>query len=374
MIVSPSPRRRSDARRRSQLTGILAVFVAVLCISLVACRKAPADSAAAAGTTGDTTPKTGGEVVVYTALDREFSEPILKKFEAATGIKVLPKYDTESTKTVGLVSAIRTEKNRPRCDVFWNNEIVNTIRLEDEGLLAPYESQATLAMPAVFRDKQKMWTGFAARARVLLVNNDLVPVADTPARVEDLADARWRGKVGIAKPLFGTTATYVACLFAVLGPDQGADLLSRLKANDIRIEAGNKQVAMAVSAGTLAMGLTDTDDALGEVESGKPVRIVYLDAAPDQLGTLFIPNTVSMLKDCPNPDNARLLIDFLLSPEVEADLAKGEGAQIPLNPAVTTAVRVKTPKDVKAMEVDFAAAAAQFDAAAAYIESHFLSN
>ena len=54
-------------------------------------------------------------------------------FEKASGIRVLPKYDVESTKTVGLTAAIIAEAARPRCDVFWNNEILNTLRLEAEG-------------------------------------------------------------------------------------------------------------------------------------------------------------------------------------------------------------------------------------------------
>ena len=70
------------------------------------------------------------EVVVYSALDREFSEPVLDDFTKASGIRVLAKYDDESTKTVGLTSAIIQESGRPRCDVFWNNEIINTLRLE----------------------------------------------------------------------------------------------------------------------------------------------------------------------------------------------------------------------------------------------------
>ena len=58
------------------------------------------------------------EVVVYAALDREFSEPLLDEFQRQTGIRVLPKYDVESTKTVGLVNAIIQERPRPRCDLF----------------------------------------------------------------------------------------------------------------------------------------------------------------------------------------------------------------------------------------------------------------
>ena len=50
------------------------------------------------------------EVVVYAALDREFSGPVLEDFEKASGIRVLPKYDDESTKTFGLTNAIKATR------------------------------------------------------------------------------------------------------------------------------------------------------------------------------------------------------------------------------------------------------------------------
>ena len=77
--------------------------------------------------------RSADEVVVYTALDREFSEPLLDEFQRQTGIRVLAKYDVESTKTVGLVNAIIQEQARPRCDVFWNNEIMHTLAAGEDG-------------------------------------------------------------------------------------------------------------------------------------------------------------------------------------------------------------------------------------------------
>lgn len=95
--------------------------------------------------------ESGPEVVVYVALDREFSEPILADFERETGIKVLASYDAESTKTVGLTNQLLAERDRPRCDVFWNNEILNTLRLENAGLLDVYRAPGRVALPAAVR-------------------------------------------------------------------------------------------------------------------------------------------------------------------------------------------------------------------------------
>lgn len=311
------------------------------------------------------------EVVVYAALDREFSEPILSDFTSETGISVAAEYDIESTKSVGKTQQIMAEANRPRCDIFWNNEVLNTLRLEEKGLLAVYHSPAAESYPEYFRSKDGAWHGFAGRARVLLVNTQVVPEEQRPKSIYDLADKKWKGKVGIAKPLFGTTATHAACLFAALGDDKAKKFFQSLKVNEIQIRGGNKQVAVGVGRGELAFGLTDTDDAITEVERGAPVVIVYPDREENELGTLFIPNTLCIIKGAPHQANAQRLVDYLLSPAVEEKLALGPSAQIPLNTAVKIKPRVETPQTVHAMRVDFAAAAKKWDAAAKYIHDEF---
>jgi iron(III) transport system substrate-binding protein len=310
-------------------------------------------------------------VVVYTALDGKFSKQVLDDFTAAAGIEALPKFDTESTKTVGLAQAIIAESARPRCDVFWNNEILNTLRLQQRGLVELYRSPAAEDFPPEWRSPEGAWHGFAARARILLVNTNIVTESDRPASLGDLADAKWKGRTGIAKPLFGTTATHAACLFAVLGDEEARQFFGDLKANDVQVLAGNKQVAQAVSAGQLAFGLTDTDDALVEIEGGQPVAIVYPDQGEGQFGTLFIPNTLAIVKGCPHPDAARNLVDYLLQPAVEKRLAEGPSGQVPLNPKVKAELRVETPKTIRAMQVDWDAAAESWDAAAAFIRDEF---
>ena len=314
----------------------------------------------------------GPEVVVYTAHDRIFSEPILVEFERQSGIRVRAKYDTEATKTVGLVSALRAEKRRPRCDVFWNNEIVNTLRLKDEGLLAAVAPPAAQAYPPTFRDADGYWFGFAARARVLIVNTNLVSDPAFPSRIRDLADPRWKGRTGIAKPLFGTTATHAACLFAELGAEGAMDFFDALKSNAVHVASGNRGVAQGVAKGLLAFGLTDTDDAIGELERGAPVRIVYPDREEGEMGVLFVPNTLAVIRDAPHPEAALALVNYLLSPEVEIALAESSSAQIPLNPAVQVALRVDSPQQSRAMDVSFSDAARVFQDAAAYIEREFL--
>jgi iron(III) transport system substrate-binding protein len=331
-------------------------LVAVLALALVGCWSGSAE-----------------EVVVYAALDREFSEPVLNDFSKSSGIAVLPKYDDESTKSVGLTNIIIQEASRPRCDVFWNNEILNTLRLERQGFLEAYHSPAAAAYPEMYRSPDGTWHGFAGRARVLIVNTKLVPEAERPKSIYDLVDPKWKGQIGIARPTAGTTASHAAVLFAVLGEEKAKDFFRQLRANGVQVLGGNKQIATACSAGQIAFGLTDTDDAIIEIERAGPVAIVYPDREADQLGTLFIPNTLAIIKGCPHPASARKLVDYLLAPGVEQKLAAGPSAQIPLNPEANAKPRVETPKTVKALPADFAAAARMWDAAGKFIEDEFLA-
>ncbi len=85
-------------------------------------------------------------VVLYCALDQIFSEKIIHPFSKQEAI-IKPVFDTEATKTVGLVNRIISEKNNPQCDVFWNNEIVRTIILKRKGLLQPYISPNATNIP-----------------------------------------------------------------------------------------------------------------------------------------------------------------------------------------------------------------------------------
>jgi iron(III) transport system substrate-binding protein len=315
--------------------------------------------------------RSGPSVVVYSALDSEFSRPVLEDFGRETGIDVRPKFDVESTKTVGLTEELLAEAQRPRCDVFWNNEILHTLRLKERGLLASYASPSAEPFPAWARSPDHTWHAFAARARILLVNTNLVPEGGRPRSIRDLADPKWRGRAAIAKPLFGTTATQAACLFAAWGDEPAKEFFRKLKANQVRVLSGNKQVAEAVGGGQFAFGLTDTDDALGEVDKAMPVAIVYPDQGPDGMGTLLIPNTLGIIEGGPHPEAARKLVDYLLSPEVETRLAAGESGQIPLNPNVPPPKRLGLPAQFKAMEVDFRAAASKWDTAAAFLRDEF---
>src|SRR5262249_59950797 len=110
---------------------------------------------------------------------------------------------------------------------------------------------------------------------------------------------------------------------------------------------------------------------------GKPVAIIFPDrnghAALPRMGTLYIPNTVALIKGGPNPDGGKKLIDYLLRTETEARLAEGGGFQIPLNPNVNAKLppALLTPSQVKPMAVDFEKATDLWDETQAFLRDEF---
>ncbi len=304
------------------------------------------------------------DVVIYCSLDQPHSEPILAAFEKETGLDLEVHYDQEANKTVGQISRIVAERDNPNCDVFWNNELVHTVRLKRAGLLQPYRSPQAAGIPPAFKDPEGYWTGFAARVRVFIVNEKVARKIEPdeskwPKRTEDLLDPRWRDTAAIAKPLLGTTLTHMAVLWSALGPDWVKSYWRGLADNDIHVASGNASVMESVSGGSFAVGFTDTDDFQKAANRGDPVRRVFPDQDPEGRirGALLIPNTVCLIRGARHPEAAKRLIDWILRPETEEILARGSSAQIPLHPGVPHPSHVKTPEEILTMKVDWEKAA-----------------
>ena len=275
------------------------------------------------------------DVTLYVALDQEHSGQLIDRFEACSGLRVRVRFDTEASKTVGLVSAIIEESQRPRCDVFWNNELAHTVRLAQKGHLAKYISPSAAQIPARFKDPDGYWTGFAARARILIVNKDQIPDPEQyPQSMWDLLDPKWKGRCGVALPLTGTTLTHFATLHHVLGEAEFERFIDGLFKNEVALLQSNGATMRQTASGDLAWAFTDTDDFHVALTKGHPVAAVFPDQGSGQVGTMLIPNSVGMVAGAPHPDNARKLIDWILAEETEAALAAAKSAQIPLRASV----------------------------------------
>jgi iron(III) transport system substrate-binding protein len=298
-------------------------------------------------------------VTVYVSTDRVFSEPVLRAYEGRSGVRVDAVYDTEETKSTGLANRLIAEKPRPQADVFWSNEPVRTLVLKSRGVLAPYRSPSADGIPEALVDPEGYWTGFSARMRVIAYNTELVKAEDAPQSVFDLADPRWRGQVAIADPRFGSSSFHVAALYVLAGDAKMDDFFRRLKDNCVRVVGGNSVVRDLVARGEVEVGLTDTDDVNVAIEDGQPIAMVL----PDRkgLGVPVMPNMVSLIANAPHPEEGRKLLDYLVSPEVERQLAQSEAVQIPLHTGVPGPKNIPPIDAFAPMSLDYTKAASRVE-------------
>jgi iron(III) transport system substrate-binding protein len=290
-------------------------------------------------------------VVIYVSEDQVFSEPILKDFERDAGIAVKSVFDTEESKSTGVMNRLIAEKDNPQADVYWANEPVRADALKQRGVSIPYVSPSADGIANQFKDPDYYWTGFSARARLLLVNTKSTI---KPAGVMAYTDPSAKGRAAIANPLFGTTTAYVAALFTIWGDERARTFMNEMKNNGAKITTSNGESADFVANGQVDFALVDSDDAVNRKKQGKSVEMIYPDQDPNGLGVLILPNAVALIKGGPHAENGRQLIDYLLSKSTERKLAFADCAQIPLHSGVDIPPEIRRIEEITTMRVGYA--------------------
>lgn len=309
------------------------------------------------------------EVVLYSSVDEPILRPIVAVFEKESGIAVRVVGDTEATKSTGLIERLIAEGSSPRADVWWSGEQLGVIELAKRGLLEPIEPKVVKEFaggwPTALREPTGLWCGFSPRARVIVYSTKRVESA--PTTLGGLLHERFKGRVGMANPAFGTTRVHLAALVAERGEEATRGWLSALKAHGLKVYPGNSAVVRAISQGEIDVGLTDTDDVHAGKANGWAVEMVFEEAAaPDGFGgggALVLPNTVARIKGGPNPAAAAELIGFILSENVARLLAASDSK----NASVYGTVQAEFPMTAitRPWEVDAAKIAAALPMVAA---------
>jgi iron(III) transport system substrate-binding protein len=253
-------------------------------------------------------------LIIYTSQDQVYAEPILKEFSQQTGIEARAVYDSEAVKTVGLANRLLAERAHPQCDVFWNNEELRTRQL---------------AAQNIFRKKDP-WRAFGSRSRQIVVNTNHVPASFAPRTLSQLTNVTWRGKLALAYPLFGTSATHFLAVRQAWGEARWMDWCRTLQANKPLLVDGNSMVVKLVGRGEAWIGLTDSDDIAAGQREGLP--IVALTLKEDGLS---IPNTVAVIRDAPHPNSAQRFLEYIQQPDVVAKLIAASALEGASTNAVT---------------------------------------
>lgn len=262
-------------------------------------------------------PKDSAPVVLYCAQDQDFAEKVIAEFSRKTGIEVRAVYDSELTKTVGLANRLLAERENPRADVFWGNEELRTRQLAERGVFGTNRIAGSDAG----------WVAFGARTRRLVIDPQRLSTNERPASLVELTNARWKGRISLAVPLFGTTSTHFHVLRAVWGEAVWRQWCDALSANRPFLEPGNSHVVRRVASGEALVGLTDSDDVSVARQGGARVEALRLEQ-----DFLVVPNTIALVRPAAPDSPARRFLDFVRSGEVLEGLVKAgalESADVP---------------------------------------------
>ncbi len=276
------------------------------------------------------------EVNVYTTREPGLIQPLLDTFTAETGIKVNTIFVQQ-----GLAERVAAEGENSPADLFNVVDYGNLIELVDRGLTQPVQSDVlTASIPENLRDPNHQWFALSIRARVAYVSKDRV--SDETLTYEDFADPKWKGKVCIRSGQHPYNTSLIAALIAKDGAEAAETWLVGVKENLARKPGGgDRDVARDILAGLCDIGIGNSyyvglmrSGAGGEEQKpwGEAIRVI-LPTFKDGKGTHVNVSGAAIAKNAPNLDNAKKLLEFLVSDEAQHIYAKAN-FEYPVKPGI----------------------------------------
>ncbi|MGH3915560.1 MAG: extracellular solute-binding protein, partial [Pseudonocardiaceae bacterium] len=138
-------------------------------------------------------------------------------------------------------------------DVFITENSPALGLVSSEDLFAPVDQATHDQVSAQFSSAKGDWVGIAARSTSLVYNPALLPAAELPRSIMDLAGPSFMDRFGIA-PGGADFHAIVSAVFAVNGDAAGQQWLQGLKSN-ARIYQNNVAILKAVNSGQVAAGV-----------------------------------------------------------------------------------------------------------------------
>ncbi|GAB4191123.1 MAG: Fe(3+) ABC transporter substrate-binding protein [Coleofasciculaceae cyanobacterium] len=264
-------------------------------------------------------------VNLYSARHYDTDNALYESFTQKTGIKV----NLVEAKAEELVERIKSEGANSPADVIITVDAGNLWRAKEAGILQPISSRSLeTAIPASYRDPEKMWFGFSKRARVIVYNKDKVNPSQL-STYEDLANPKWKGKVLVRSSSNVYNQSLVGWLLAAHGSQKTEQWVRGLVANFARPPEGNDTAQIkAVADGVGDVAIANHYYVARLANSNKPeekaiaekVRVFF----PNQRdrGTHVNISGGAVVKTAPNKEGAQKFLEFLVSPEAQEIFAK----------------------------------------------------
>lgn len=326
MRLRPVPAPPRASRRPALRVAAAVASVAAVSLVLAACGG------------GSSTSSSGDKptLTLYNAQHEDLMKLMVDGFTKETGIKV----QMRSGEDFELANQLVQEGSASPADAFVTENSPAMTLVDGKGLFAKVGSESLSNVPERYTPSDKSWVGFAARATVLAYNPAQVKDADLPASLLDLADPRWKGKVGIAAGGADFQAI-VSAVLALKGEPATQQWLKALKDN-AKIYQGNGAVMRAVNSGEIAAGVIYHyywyKDQAEAGDNSKNVKLHFF--GHQDPGAFVSVSGAGVLKSSKHQDEAQQLVAFLTSEKGQKILADSDaleytvGSGVPANSAL----------------------------------------
>jgi iron(III) transport system substrate-binding protein len=279
------------------------------------------------------------ELNLYSARHYQTDEALYANFSAQTGIKI----NRIEAKEDELLERIRNEGANSPADIFITVDAARLAKADELGLFAPVSSKLLESrLPAHLRSND--WFAFSTRARVLVINKDLVNPVDVQT-YEDLANPKLKGKVCSRSGAHPYNISLMAALIAHMGEAKAEEWARGVVANFARPpKGGDTDQIKSVAAGECGVAVSNSyylarmlrSEKADDRKAMERVTIVW----PNQktVGTHINISGGGMLKTAPNKKSAVRFLEYLASDDAQRYFADGNNEW----PAVPSVV-VKNP-------------------------------
>jgi iron(III) transport system substrate-binding protein len=268
--------------------------------------------------------KREGQLTVYTSAQTDDLGPVVQAFEKKYGI-------TASIWRAGSEVVLNRALQEARAGRH-TVDVVETNGPELEGLAREQVLQrvvsphhADLIAPAIRPHGQ--WVGTRLNVFVQAYNTKLVKKEELPRTWEDLADPRWKGRLGIE----AEDSDWLAGIFGEIGEQQADQAFRQIvKQNGISVRKGHTLLTQLVASGEVPLALTVYNYKAEQLRAeGAPLDWFTIGQA------IARPNGVGVAVNAPHPHAALLFYDFEISEEGQRIIAERE--------FVPTSTKVDTP-------------------------------
>ena len=249
-----------------------------------------------------------GSLVVYSPHDADPLNAGVAMFQAA-----YPDIDVQviAAGTGELCQRIVAESENPQGDVLWGGGADTLAGYVD--YFEPYVCANDDVIGEAYKAADDLWIGESPLPMVIIYNKTLIAEEDVPKTWDDLCNENLKGKIAYASPAKSGSAYTQLCtmLFSKPTIDEGWDMVFNFIKNlDGKVQDSSGNCHKLVASGEYAIGVTIEKSAV--LYNDNP-DIGYIYPAKNSA----VPDGVALVKNCPNPDNAKLFIDFVTGLECQ---------------------------------------------------------